>query len=195
MTNTGLAAADLILLRAVFMRYPEITEVRLFGSRAKGASTEASDIDLALWGEVDSLQAQTIAAELDELPLPYHYDVVSFDRIKSVPLRQHIERVGVLLYQKGLPDVLSKDGENEIETRFRSLSDGQIDFWTMAEDISRKNLIALLTLALERSEGSYQKAAERFGIPTTEFGRWMDFIRRKNCQPLMPGYAHLSRHR
>ncbi len=98
MTMTTLTPKELAMLRGVFNRHPEITEVRLFGSRAKGTHKLYSDIDLALWGAVNPLQAQSIAAELDELPLPYQYDVQPFDCIKSDPLREHIERVGILLY-------------------------------------------------------------------------------------------------
>ena len=98
MRTASLAPMELVLLRAVFSRHPEITEVRLFGSRAKGSDTPHSDIDLALWGSVDPVQAEAVAAELDELPLPYRFDVQSFGHIKSGPLREHIQRVGVLLY-------------------------------------------------------------------------------------------------
>lgn len=85
-----LAPAELALLFGVFRRHPEITEVRLFGSRAKGAHTRHSDIDLALWGNVDVLQAEDIAAELDELPLPYRHDVQPFNAIKlRAPPRPH----------------------------------------------------------------------------------------------------------
>jgi len=86
------------LVNDVFIAHPEISEVRLFGSRAKGTHKPHSDVDLALWGQINSLQAEGIAAELDELPLPYHFDVLAFDLIKLDPLREHIERVGIRLY-------------------------------------------------------------------------------------------------
>ena len=44
------APTEFALLRSVFHRHPEITAVKLFGSRAKGTHAEHSDIDLALWG-------------------------------------------------------------------------------------------------------------------------------------------------
>ena len=69
MRTPSLASSELALLRSVFRRHPEITEVRLFGSRAKGTHSFRSDIDLAIWGNVGRLQAQAIAAELDDLPL------------------------------------------------------------------------------------------------------------------------------
>jgi predicted nucleotidyltransferase len=72
--------------------------VIVFGSRAKGNSTAASDIDLAVEGIDDPLQAEALAGELDELPLPYAFDVRALSAIQSRPLRQHIERVGVRVY-------------------------------------------------------------------------------------------------
>jgi predicted nucleotidyltransferase len=74
--------------------HPEVSQVKLFGSRAKGCHTPASDIDLALWG-VDALQAEAIAAELDELPLPYRFDIKAFESIKQDSMREHIQRRGI----------------------------------------------------------------------------------------------------
>ena len=89
----ALLPAEIEIIRSVFWRHPEITEVRLFGSRAKGTHRPESDVDLAVWGQVDDLRAEAIAAELDELPLPYRYDVKPFGSIKVGALRDHIERV------------------------------------------------------------------------------------------------------
>jgi predicted nucleotidyltransferase len=82
------------LISSVLNQHPEVSQVKLFGSRAKGFHTPASDIDLALWG-VSALQAESIAAELDELPLPYHFDVKAFEFIKQDSLREHIQRMGI----------------------------------------------------------------------------------------------------
>ncbi len=98
MKTPPLPPAELALLRGVFRRHPEVTAVKLFGSRAKGTHAPHSDIDLALWGPVSDLRAEAIAAELDELPLPYRYDVKPFATITLRPLREHIERVGILLF-------------------------------------------------------------------------------------------------
>jgi hypothetical protein len=55
-------------------------------------------VDLAIWGAVDALQAEAIAAELDELPLPYRFEVQAFDLINLRALREHIQRVGIPVY-------------------------------------------------------------------------------------------------
>lgn len=51
-----------------------------------------------MWGDIDALATQAIAAELDELPLPYHYDVLAFASIRLQALRDHIERVGIEVF-------------------------------------------------------------------------------------------------
>jgi len=42
----------------------------------------------------------TIADELDQLPLPYQFDLSILNNITNPDLVDHIERVGVLFYQK-----------------------------------------------------------------------------------------------
>jgi predicted nucleotidyltransferase len=98
MGSTGLSQRELNLIREVFARHPEVTGVLLFGSRAKGTATPASDIDVALEGLDDPLQAEAIASELEELPLPYRFDVKALSAIQHQPLREHIARVGVRIY-------------------------------------------------------------------------------------------------
>lgn len=100
MTSALLPPDELELLRNVFRRHHPITLVKLFGSRAKGAHKPHSDVDLAIWGDVNPLAAAALAADLDELPLPYHYDVVSVAHLAWQTLREHIERVGVTVYDQ-----------------------------------------------------------------------------------------------
>ena len=95
-----LAPAEMELLRSVFRRHSGISAVKIFGSRAKGTHAPQSDVDLALWGELNDLQAEQIASELDDLPLPYRYDVQRFEGIHLDPLRGHIERVGIPIYAR-----------------------------------------------------------------------------------------------
>jgi uncharacterized protein len=93
----GLSPHELALIKNVFVRHPEVTAVTLFGSRAKGVHTPQSDVDLALSGPITALRAEAIAAELDELPLPYRFDVLPLQGINNRALLEHIERVGIVL--------------------------------------------------------------------------------------------------
>ena len=78
MASIGLTDREMDLIRGVLKRHGEITGAVMFGSRAKGIASPASDIDLALEGIEDELAAEAIAADLsvtfeyatDEIRLP-----------------------------------------------------------------------------------------------------------------------------
>lgn len=77
---------------------PPKTEVVLFGSRAKGNYREGSDIDLALKGPNLDLGAKdSLLARYDKLLLPWKLDVIVYSLIEEPALKEHIDRVGVLL--------------------------------------------------------------------------------------------------
>ena len=101
MTRDPLVASELELVRSVLRQHPEIESAILFGSRAKGTHSERSDVDMALTGSLGALGAEAIAAELEELPLPYRFDVHALAAITYPPLLEHIERVGMVIYPEG----------------------------------------------------------------------------------------------
>ncbi len=101
MNGLGLTEVQLDLIRGVLARHPEVTGAVVFGSRAKGTAAPASDVDVALEGIDDPLRAAGIAGELEELPLPFAFDVVVLAAIRHLPLREHIARVGVRVYWAG----------------------------------------------------------------------------------------------
>jgi predicted nucleotidyltransferase len=100
MRDIGLSARELELMGGVFRRYTDIQRVLLYGSRAKGTHSPQSDIDLALIGVKNALEVEAVALALDELPLPYRFDVRAFEGIRNARLRAHIERVGIPLYRR-----------------------------------------------------------------------------------------------
>lgn len=73
----------------------------LYGSRAKGNFREGSDIDLSLKGEnLDLMTLNHISHQLDDLLLPYKFDLSIFHTINNNDILDHIERVGVVFYSK-----------------------------------------------------------------------------------------------
>ncbi|MFL9830740.1 nucleotidyltransferase domain-containing protein [Flavobacterium sp. ST-87] len=101
MTNTGLDNLDIKKIQSVFNLHPEIEKAILFGSRAKGNYKAASDIDLTLVGNSLTLTIQQeIEHELDDLLLPYKFDISIYHTINSTELVNHINRVGQLFFQK-----------------------------------------------------------------------------------------------
>lgn len=97
---TGLSENEQNAIIEVFRRHSDIDRVTLFGSRAKGTARSNSDIDLAVYGITDDLKIEELAIELEELPMPYKFDVKAFENIRHIPLREHIERVGMVIYSK-----------------------------------------------------------------------------------------------
>jgi hypothetical protein len=51
----------------------------------------------------------------------------------------------------------------------------------MKRDIPREKLIALIDLALRSTHGNYKSVAALFRIPK-EYRRFMDFLRRNDCE-------------
>lgn len=96
-----LSERELGLIREALSRFPDVSAAILYGSRAKGTAKPTSDIDLALEGVARGLRSTTIAAELEELPMIAKFDVQALADITHAPLLEHIERVGVRIYERG----------------------------------------------------------------------------------------------
>lgn len=87
-------------IQDVFRRHNTIERVMLYGSRAKGSWKPGSDIDITLMGS--SLNADVLNAvynELDDLNLPWTFNISLFSSIENENLVAHIERVGLPLYE------------------------------------------------------------------------------------------------
>ena len=100
MREPDLPPAVMDMLTRVFGTYPELTEVRLFGSRATGRATQRSDIDLATRGIVDDDRLGRLALDLEDLDIPQTCDLKAYDSIASAPLRRHIDTFGITIYSK-----------------------------------------------------------------------------------------------
>lgn len=97
----GLPALTVVKLQNLFANYPLVEKAVLYGSRAKGNYKNGSDIDLTLYGDGLGLnELLTINSEIDDLLLPYSIDLSLFERLKTPSLREHIERVGIVFYER-----------------------------------------------------------------------------------------------
>jgi len=96
----GLRQSDLNLIMEAIHYFPEIKEVVLFGSRAKGNFTPGSDVDLAVKGKnVTDKTVTGLSLHLnEEMPLPYFFDVIHYEGIREPLLTEHINRVGCVLF-------------------------------------------------------------------------------------------------
>ena len=81
--------------------FPAVEKAVLYGSRAKGNFKNGSDIDLALFGSLLNRKILfKLENVLDELLLPYTFDITVFDQLKNKDLREHIQRIGQIFYQR-----------------------------------------------------------------------------------------------
>lgn len=85
-------------LKSVFKQYPQVSLVRLYGSRAKGNFQPGSDIDLCIDGDTLTLaDLFEIENRIDDLLLPWKVDLLLRHKIDNPELLGHIDRVGVKL--------------------------------------------------------------------------------------------------
>ena len=97
----GLMENTLESIIDVFAKYLKIEKVLLYGSRAKGNFKKGSDIDLALVGKNMNIEdLNKIFLELDKLYLPYDFDLVIFEKIENENLIDHINRIGIIIYER-----------------------------------------------------------------------------------------------
>jgi predicted nucleotidyltransferase len=88
---------------SVFVRYPQVDVVLLYGSRAKGTYKDGSDIDLTVKGSGLNLSViNHIENDLDDLLLPWTFDLSLYSQIKNPDLLAHIDRVGIVFYPQGM---------------------------------------------------------------------------------------------
>ena len=97
----GLKEEQWEMIRKVFANNPRIEKVILYGSRAKGTYKPFSDVDITLVGDELSTNdlADTVNA-VDDLLLPYMFDVSLYHKLKSPELLDHISRRGIAVYNR-----------------------------------------------------------------------------------------------
>ncbi len=95
----GLEQTDIKNINSVLKKFDAVQSAILFGSRAMETYQAGSDIDITLKG--DSISHHTlldILIALDELDLPYKFDIIIYCEIKEPALLEHINRVGKSLF-------------------------------------------------------------------------------------------------
>lgn len=97
----GLTEDTIDRIKKVFSGYRQIDQAIIYGSRAKGNFRNGSDIDIVLKGKGLHLSMiNKILLDLDELMLPYTFDVSNFEQISNGDVIEHINRVGRIFYEK-----------------------------------------------------------------------------------------------
>jgi predicted nucleotidyltransferase len=71
------------LIRTILRRHVPRAEVRVFGSRQRGAHKSYSDLDLALVGDFTDDSLSTLRGEFEESRLPYRVDVLDYRQLSE----------------------------------------------------------------------------------------------------------------
>lgn len=99
--NHGLSDNTVERINQVLANFPQVEKAILYGSRAKGTHRPGSDIDLTLIGRaLTQKHLAQIDEAIDDLLLPYQMDLSLFDELKHPALLEHIERIGVVFYER-----------------------------------------------------------------------------------------------
>lgn len=98
----GLTEEDLTDVARAFQSVPEIEKAVLFGSRAKGTAKRGSDVDLALVGSAVNRSALVELSMVlnEETLLPYRFDLLDYQTIDNPALKEHIDRVGIVIFDR-----------------------------------------------------------------------------------------------
>ena len=97
----GLSDKTVNDIKNIFSKYEQVEKVVIYGSRAKGNYRKGSDIDLSFFGEnVNRSILFEIEENIEELYLPYLFDMSIYKQIDNQNLIEHINRVGKVFYAK-----------------------------------------------------------------------------------------------
>jgi predicted nucleotidyltransferase len=97
----GLNEPDHAAICRVLANHPQVDKVLIYGSRALGTHRPGSDIDLVFLGNgLNVPELSRIEADLDDLLLPYTFDIALLQSIENADLRSHIQRVGKIFYNR-----------------------------------------------------------------------------------------------
>lgn len=98
----GISQKSLDILLGAFESFRGVVSAKVFGSRAKGCAKEGSDIDICLYvDESFSIKDKLgLIRKLEESSLPYKADVLVFGELQNESLKEHIELVGVTVYER-----------------------------------------------------------------------------------------------
>ncbi|MCX3066769.1 nucleotidyltransferase domain-containing protein [Cetobacterium somerae] len=92
----GLKERELDEIKVLYYLFPEIDEIVIFGSRARGDYNKVSDIDIAIKGDVDKIMYK-IRDYFEESSIIYTVDVVNYISISNQDFKENIDNEGIIV--------------------------------------------------------------------------------------------------
>ena len=97
----GLSDASYQELIQILASIPEVEEVVIFGSRARGDYWHASDIDLSLKGAgITKRTLRELNDKLYESHIPYFFDTNIYSEIRNPAFKANVDRDGKRLFHR-----------------------------------------------------------------------------------------------
>lgn len=98
----GLLERDLEYIQMAMERFKEIDRAVIFGSRAMGNYKKGSDVDISIYGQTITNETLCRLDDLlnEEYPLPYFFDILHYEEINNISLKNHIDTYGSEVYKK-----------------------------------------------------------------------------------------------
>ncbi|MFD2615935.1 nucleotidyltransferase domain-containing protein [Terrilactibacillus laevilacticus] len=100
----GLIDSDIRYINSALAKFDEIEFGIIFGSRAMGNYKRGSDIDIAIKGKGITSKILYKLSDLlnEEYPLPYFFDIIHYETLSNVNLRNHIDIEGKIIYEANI---------------------------------------------------------------------------------------------
>jgi len=99
LNNFGLDKKTTDLIINYFKQISDIEKVKIFGSRAQNTYRSGSDIDFAIWFNKNDVLSK-VTFELNELPLPYKFDIIDYNNTSNIAIKENIDKTGIIFYKK-----------------------------------------------------------------------------------------------
>ncbi|MBR1729508.1 MAG: HI0074 family nucleotidyltransferase substrate-binding subunit [Selenomonadaceae bacterium] len=185
------------LLEILSAKKESISQVKIFGSRARGDYKVTSDIDLAI---IFTRQIQTsLSAAFENSNLPYTIDIIDYNEVKNKNLLENINRDGKILFANNEGVLMNTE---ELNLKFEDYSraceklqsaltkdisaddlylDGVIQRFEFCFELSWKLMKAYLSFEGIESNSPRSSIRESFKIGLiTEAEDWLDMLEKRN---------------
>jgi uncharacterized protein len=94
----GLTKSEINIVIDYLTQYPELNKIVVFGSRGRGNQQLFSDIDICLFA-TSHVPIVSIKNDLNQLRIPYLFDVVEWEDALSEKFKERIIRDGKIMWQ------------------------------------------------------------------------------------------------
>jgi type I restriction enzyme S subunit len=108
MNSFGLDELNTSRLMSILESHSCISKAVIFGSRARNTFKVTSDIDIAIWTDLNSeslsLSSNVISslkADFEDSLIPYTVDLIDYQQLSNQRLKEEIDRYGKVFYLRG----------------------------------------------------------------------------------------------